>query len=198
MDEHGAPACVTPIDVLATPPGGPRDAGVTIRERRLLGKLVLRGDPHDTGFIDTVQRTTGTAPPTTPNRCVFHGDLAVIWLGPDEWLVVTPPGREEELLDALAAGGVAVTDVSDQSTVIRLSGPRAREVLAQGCALDLHPRSFAAGSAAQSRIGRVRTTLWQVNDQPGYDLLVSCSFAAWLWSWLADAGGEFGVRVEAG
>ncbi|MCY4589043.1 MAG: sarcosine oxidase subunit gamma [Alphaproteobacteria bacterium] len=198
MADQGAPACVTPIDVLATPPGGPRGAGIAIRERRLLGKLVVRGDTRDTDFIDTVQGTVGTAPPTTPNRCVFHDTLAVIWLGPDEWLVVTPPGREEGLLDALAAEGIVVTDVSDQSTVIRLTGPRAREVLAQGCALDLHPRSFRVGSAAQSRIGRIRTTLWQVDDQPGYDLLVSCSFAAWLWAWLTDAGGEFGVRVEAG
>ena len=198
MADEGSPIGVTPIDILATPPGGPCEAGISIRERRLLGKLVLRGNPDDTGFIDAVQHALGTAPPTTANRCVFHDRLAVVWLGPDEWMVVTPPGLEDGLIDALAAGPAVVTDVSDQSTVIRLSGPRARDVLAQGCALDLHPRAFAVGSAAQSRIGRVRTTLWQVDDRPGFDLLVGCSFAAWLWAWLRDAGEAYGVRVEPG
>ena len=196
MAEAEQPVPRTPIETLAHPPGGPWNAGIVICERRLLGKVILRGRQDDEDFLDGTARVLGAALPTVPNRCTFAHDRTAVWLGPDEWLVITPPDEETDLAPALLEVCAAVTVTSDQSTVIRVHGPDARHVLSKGCAIDLHPRVFGTGHAAQSHIARVHATLWQINDDPAYEILVGCSFAPYLWAWLQDAGHEHGVRIE--
>jgi hypothetical protein len=75
---------------------------------------------------------------------VRAGELTALWLGPDEWLVVGPPGGGQDLESRFreAAGDepVSVIDVSAQRTTLLVAGPRARDLLAHGCSLDLHPR----------------------------------------------------------
>ena len=39
--------------------------------------------------------------------------------------------------------------------------------------------------------------LHQVGQAPSYDLYVLCSFADYLWRWLEDAAGEYGLAVLA-
>jgi sarcosine oxidase subunit gamma len=85
-----------------------------------------------------------------------------------------------------------VTDVSAQRTTLELSAPRARDVLAKGCSLDLHPRAFGPGRCAQTDLGRANVVLHQVDEGPTYELLVAGSLAAYLAAWLADAMEEYG------
>lgn len=196
---------VTPLDGIvgtaACPIGGPADAGVVLLERRHRGKLVLRGDSGDRNFLAGAAKALGMAPPIEPNTTEGDTATTIIWTAPNEWLVVTEPGAEAALDAALSRGleGLhhAVTDTSDQSTIIRLSGASARIVMAKGCALDLHPRAFKSGAAAQSHLAQALVTFWQIDETPTYDIVVRASFAAYLWAWLVDAGLEFGVRVEA-
>jgi sarcosine oxidase subunit gamma len=191
----------TPLDGVRGPIGGPADAGVVLAERRHLGKLILRGEPDDQAFLAGAAKGLGAAPPTEPNTVVSTTDATVIWLAPNEWLIVTAPGAEAALEAAL--GGAlaethhAITDVSDNATIIRLAGDAARTVMMKGCSIDLHPRVFAPGKSAQSHLAQALVTFWQVDAVPSYDILVRPSFAAYLWAWLVDAGGEYKVRVEA-
>lgn len=196
---------MSPLDDIigssACPIGGPSDAGVVLAERRHWGKLVLRGDPGERNFLAGATKVLGMAPPTAPNTTGNGQEATVIWTAPNEWLVVTKPGAEGALEAAfsrsLAGIHHAVTDTSDHSTIIGLSGAAARIVMAKGCALDLHPRAFGPGDAAQAHLAQAQVTLWQIDDTPTYEILVRASFAAYLWAWLVDAGLEFGVRVEA-
>ncbi|MDA9975993.1 sarcosine oxidase subunit gamma [Alphaproteobacteria bacterium] len=192
---------VAPLDGVIGPIGGPANAGALLSERRHRGKLVLRGDPDDKNFLAGAAKALGMAPPTAPNTAASSWDLVVIWTAPDEWLVVTEPSAESALEATLAyaLNGThhAVTNTSDHSTIIRLSGADARTIMAKGCALDLHTRAFRPGDAAQSHLARALVTFWQVDEVPTYDILVLSSFAAYLWAWLVDASLEFGVRVEA-
>lgn len=195
---------LTPLDGIIgstdCPIGGPDTAGLVLSERRHRGKLVLRGDPEDKKFLAGATKALGMAPPLAPNTTAGDQTTLAVWTAPNEWLLVTEPGAETALADALsrALTGVyhAVTDTSDQSTIIRLSGNDARAVLAKGCALDLHPRAFAPGAAAQSHCARAMVCLWRVDDGATFDILVRASFAPYLWAWLRDAGLEYGVRVE--
>ena len=192
---------VAPLDGIIGPIGGPANAGAVLSERRHRGKLVLRGDLDDKNFLAGATKALGMAPPIAPNTAASSSGLVVIWTAPDEWLVVTEPGAESALeatlVRALNGTHHAVTDTSDHSTIIRLSGDAARTVMAKGCALDLHIRAFRPGDAAQSHLARALVTFWQVDEAPTYDILVLSSFAAYLWAWLVDASLEFGVRVEA-
>lgn len=133
--------------------------------------------------------------PLTPNRVATTGALRVLWLGPDEWLLVAE-GKAPDLLPRLerAVAGLraAVSDLSSSRAIIELSGAGARDLLAAGCGLDLHPRAFGAGQCAQTLLARVPVILDQLDDAPRYRLLVRRSYARWLVDWLIDAAEGLG------
>jgi sarcosine oxidase subunit gamma len=119
----------------------------------------------------------------------------VLWLGPDEWLIVGPADEEaalqSQLHDALGdhVGRVAIVDVSANRTTLELRGPRARELLEFGCPIDLDPRVFGPGRCAQTLLARANVLIWHVTDVPEgtWRLFVRPSFAAYIAAWLADA-----------
>ena len=84
-------------------------------------------------------------------------------------------------------------DLSSNRVVLELSGPSALAVLEKGCALDLHPRVFAAPAAFPSAIGKVPAIIWKSGEERYY-VLPRASFADHLVSWLIDAMREFAPR----
>jgi sarcosine oxidase subunit gamma len=170
------------------------DAALSMRELPFLGVIDLRLDQRDKGARDAAELALVAALPD-PGRSVVGAAGSVLWLGPDEFLVVTEPERETAvaaaLLGALRGRRAAVIDISDSRTVIALSGFHARDVLAKGCGIDLHPRSFAPGHCAQTFLAKARIALVQIDDAPTYHILVERSLAEYLWLWLADAAAEF-------
>ena len=177
---------------------GPGEAGVLLRECGHRVQLCLRGSPGP-DFDAAVEGVLGLRPPATPGTALQRGGITLLWLGPQEWLAVSPGGDRDALLAALRAAfgtlHAAVVDVSDARAVVSVAGCRAREVLQKGCPLDLHPTRFRAGSVAGSRFARCHLLLHQTDDAPAYDLYVARSFARYLWSWLEDAAAEYGVAV---
>jgi sarcosine oxidase subunit gamma len=65
---------------------------IDLAERRFIGKLIVRGDA--TQIAPILQATSGIALPTVPCTSTVAGDLTALWLGPSEWLLLTPEGRE--------------------------------------------------------------------------------------------------------
>ncbi|MCF3130143.1 sarcosine oxidase subunit gamma [Streptomyces olivochromogenes] len=145
---------------------------------------------------DAVGLALDLALPLEPNTVVRAGGLTALWLGPDEWLLVGRPGIQRDLesriRSAAADEPVSVTDVSAQRTTLLVSGPRARDLLAHGCPLDLHPRVFGPGRCAQTTLGRAQAVLVS-RDEPraGFWVLVRSSFAGYLTDWLLDAATEY-------
>ncbi|MDH3671873.1 MAG: sarcosine oxidase subunit gamma [Gammaproteobacteria bacterium] len=177
----------------------PDGAGVVLCERPFRGQLSLRGNSADHEFVEGVQGVLGVGAPLDPNTVNVAGNITVLWLGPNEWLIVTPDGQETELVerisDALAGQHFAVSDVSDSRAIIGLTGIHARDVLMKGCSLDLHPRAFNAGSCAQSSLARCHVLLHQINEIPTYDIYVHRSFSDYAWRWLEDAAREYGFAI---
>ena len=166
--------------------------GVRLQERAFLGHVNLRCDPQDAVLTAALERVLECSLPRTPNT--FHAASPaskVLWLGPDEWLLITPEGREDAMARALrraaADGFASVIELGSGQTVIELRGERAREVIAKGCPLDLHPRVFGPGRCAQSRLARTLVTIAQADASPTFELIVRRSFADYLWQWLHDA-----------
>ena len=72
-------------------------ATVSIAKRRPAAMWNVRGDPHDEGFFRDVEAAFGVALPRAPNTASGVETARALWLGPDEWLIVSwerPPGRE--------------------------------------------------------------------------------------------------------
>ncbi|MEU8381556.1 sarcosine oxidase subunit gamma family protein [Streptosporangium sp. NPDC048865] len=137
----------------------------------------------------TVATTDGGASPSAASA----SGRQVLWLGPDEWLVVGPPddtGLEAGLRAAAGTGHAAVTDVSAQRTVLLVTGRDARDLLSHGCALDLHPRAFGPGRCARTMLARAQVVL-AAHEDDGFRIFVRSSFADYLAAWLLDAAGEY-------
>jgi len=119
----------------------------------------------------------------------------VTWLRPDEWLVEAPTASRDALLTALSQAvgdgtpdtDGAVVELSASRHVLELSGPRARDLLAAVCTLDLHPRTFPVGHATQTLLARAPVLLQLVDATPTWRLLVRPSFVAYVVDWLTDA-----------
>lgn len=114
------------------------------------------------------------------------GDMIFVGTGPGCWLATrdgATPDFAEELTRRLA-GLASVSDQSSGYSVTRLSGQGARTLLQRGAAIDLHPDSFAAGSAATTVIAHIGVILWQVDDRPTYDIATFRSFAGSFSHWL--------------
>jgi sarcosine oxidase subunit gamma len=158
----------------------------------------VRGDPGNVAFCKAVHGVLGFDLPTTPNTSIGSPSLGALWLGPDEWLLVGDSGIQDSLTSRLkkAVGRLhsSVVNLSDARTVIELSGPRSRELLAKGCSLDLHPRVFQAGACAQTNLARANVILKLLNGNPTWFVYVRISFASYLASWLLDAVAEFCLR----
>lgn len=179
----------------------PGQAGIVACERAFLGHLNLRGDPEDPRFAAAVREIVGVAPPAVPNTVSEAHGNTVYWLGPDEWLLVTPAGRratiDGELRAALTGLRAAVTDISGGQTVVALRGSAVRQLLAKGCPLDLHPRAFGIGQCAQSHLAKAPILIRHLDSQPSFEIVVRRSFADYFWLWLEDAASEYGVAVCA-
>jgi sarcosine oxidase subunit gamma len=168
------------------------EGAVSLAELPFLAQVDLRADPADGALLARLGAVVGVDLPTAPNTATTTdgGERHVLWLGPDEWLVLDRPGTEaslEERLWAALEGPGSVVDVSANRTTIRLAGPAAREILESGCSIDLHPRAFGPGRCAQTLLARAGVVLLAVTSEPDYRLLVRPSFAAYLASWLLDA-----------
>jgi sarcosine oxidase subunit gamma len=149
------------------------------------------------GAVDAeASAALGSALPTAPNTWVPAGTGRAVWLGPDEWLLTSTTEAPEDLEARVRAAvlplGGAATDVSAQRIALRLTGARARDVLAKGCSLDLHPRVFGRGRCAQTTLGRAGVVLLALSETgDDYLVLVRSSFAGYLADWLLDAALEF-------
>jgi sarcosine oxidase, subunit gamma len=181
-----------------------RPRGVRLAERTGLGKIDLRGDPSDRTFMTGIGRVLDLLLPTEPNTSATKGSITALWQGPDQWLLTCPADDVaffiNTLRQALAGSHTALTEVTDGRIALSLAGPSARDLLAKGCPLDLHPRSFKPGQCAQSLLAKASILLQLRADDPEagptFDLYIARSFAPYLWSWLEDAGLEYGVQVE--
>lgn len=132
-------------------------------------------------------------------EAVFAAGHALVWSGPDQWLLVAQERAGfAGTLSSLSAHA-AVADQSQSRAVLRLSGPRVRDVLAKGVMLDLHHSVFPPGRAAATSIAHIGVNLWRREDDAGgavLEIAVPRSMAGSFWSWLAASAGEFGATVE--
>jgi sarcosine oxidase, subunit gamma len=128
-------------------------------ERAFLTQIDVRADPSV---------AEGIGFPIRPNTTSAWSEGDVLWLGPDEWLVVADPGRAPELLDSLGTAfdtlHRSVVDVSANRAVLDLHGPDHFDRLATACPLDLHPRSWGPGRCAQTVFGTAPVLLHERPD----------------------------------
>lgn len=125
---------------------------------------------------------------------VASGRADVICLSPADWLVIAVDPAATPWLPRLESVLVGTTfratDVSQSHVRIEIGGTEVRDLLAKGCALDLHPPLFPAGTATRTRFAGVAVVVRCTGDST-FELILTQSYADFLMAWLADAELEF-------
>ena len=185
----------------AAAPGhfGAAGSGVTLAAATIAAAWNVQGDPARPGFAAAVREAFGVDLPLQPNTLARSGALTALWLGPRSWLLVaggaSPLTDYTARRDALNAAGGALFDLSAGRVAWTVAGPRAADVLAKGCPLDLHLRAFTPGTCAQSLFGRIGVLVARCDDTPAFALLVPRSYARDVWHLLCESAAQYGCDV---
>jgi heterotetrameric sarcosine oxidase gamma subunit len=177
------------------------DGAARLSEKPFTGKLILRGDHAE--ISPPLANGPGISLPSEPCSSARSGDVAALWLGPSEWMLLTPENDEKALASTI--GSVLrpihhqTVEVSDYYTIIGIGGEHSRSMLAKLTTLDLHPRAFAAGAVKGSIFARVPAILRAAGgtaESPAFEVIIRWSHADYLWCLLALAGREFGLPEQ--
>lgn len=144
----------------------------TITRADARGMITLRGDLASAAMKKAVKAATGQAVPK-PGKIAGDGARGVLWMSPDELLVMVPYAEVAQTLAAmdktLTGQHYLAADVSDARAVFTVAGDHAREVLARLCPVDLHADSFAIGDARRTRFAQVAAAFWA--HEAGFDVV---------------------------
>ncbi len=161
---------------------------VTVRDCGLQGMITLRGDLGASKVKAVCKAIAGHSIPES-GRIAFNGDKGLVWMSPDEVLVLVPyldvAGTLMEIDKALKGLHYLAVDVSDARAVIAVEGPFAAEVIAKLAPVDLHPDSFAVGQFRRSRLGQTAAAFWR--SDTGFLVVCFRSLAGYMFDQLAVA-----------
>lgn len=116
-------------------------------------------------------------------RATVSGERALLWLGPDEFLLLAHEGAESRRWPE-------TVDVSHRDVGIGITGPRAQWVINAFCALDLHHSAFPVGMCTRTVFGKAEVLLWRTAADT-FRIEVARSFAPYVWACLDEARQEF-------
>ncbi len=103
-------------------------------------------------------------------RARTQGPRAVLWLGPDEYLLIAPAAEPATMIGAqltAALGGIshALVDVSHRQTAVEIHGPHAQALLAGGCPLDVDPAEFPVDACTRTVFAKAEIVLWRTGAE---------------------------------
>ena len=178
--------------------GGARFEGlVRIAEMPARGMITLKGDLSAAKLKTAAKNLAGVDFPG-PRGAVVDGDRGLLWMAPDEIMVLLPRTEAAEgvaaLSKALAGTHHLAADVSDARSLFRLNGAAVREVLAKLTPADLHADAFGPGELRRTRLAQVAAAFW-MPDAETVDLIAFRSVAAYVFDLLSNAA-DPAARVD--
>jgi sarcosine oxidase subunit gamma len=128
-----------------------------------------------------------------PCRASHARGRALLWLGPDEYLLLAADAEAAELPQKLAIAlrehPHALVDVSHRQTTLEVSGPRAPATLNSGCPLDLDESVFPIDTCTRTVFAKAEIVLWRTAPDT-FQLEVWRSFTDYVARFLAEVARE--------
>ena len=114
-------------------------------------------------------KSLGLSLPTKPGQISSATGKTILWLGPDEWLVIDLDGSDK-YLENLPDGekGCAVTDVSHRSTAFSITGNGAVSVLNAANPRDLSLSAFPINTGSRTIFGKAEVVLMRRGETDFY------------------------------
>ena len=115
--------------------------GIEFEELPHVPKINLRGQSDNKDFMESAEKILGTLLPTEPNISRVAVNVKVIWLSPNEWLVEINNENKfkkifSKLQSTLNPQNTAVTDLTENRTIIKVSGNNLYALLAKFLFID--------------------------------------------------------------
>ncbi len=163
---------------------------IKIEELPFINKINLRIDNKNNNQITACGKILGTILPFKPNTYIKNQMAKSIWLGPNEWLIIHDKKElYEKLKNEIGDTEASVTDVSENRTVIQLSGKKAFTLLSKFLVLDLEKNLSNQISCAQTLFVKVPILIIRKHEDkkiPEIDIFANRSHSTYIYSLLVD------------
>jgi sarcosine oxidase subunit gamma len=171
---------LAPLAGFVPPPG----AAVVLTALPPATRHILRARPAALAAAGTA---FGVPLPTLACRAATGGARAALWLGPDEWLLISPDAPD---FAALAGLPHALVEVSHRQAALSVGGPHAAAALNTGCPLDLDETAFPVGMCTRTVLAKTQIVLWRTAPET-FHVEAWRSFLPYVCAYLAEASREF-------
>lgn len=174
-------------EALPAPRGGP-----VLSLAAPMARFIFRGQSREATICGG---TFGPALARDACRASDEGGRAALWLGPDEWLLLTHESEggmaREAMESALKGLPHSLTDVSHRQTGIEIRGARAAALLNSHCMLDLDEAAFPTGMCTRTLFAKAEIVLWR-RAADHFHIEVWRSFAPYMAGLLGEAALDIG------
>ena len=174
--------------------------GVTIEELSLSGKINIRGKSSDKEFMKNIGSALNLVLPIEPNVRIFNNNISIMWLGPNEWLVITPENEKDGIISLLKSNlnpqKTAITDVSFNRTILRLEGEKVFTLLSKFLVANLEKILKTNFSVAQTIFIKIPVLFVRNNtdEEPtSLDLHLNRSHTKYVYELLVDGSKNLSI-----
>ena len=116
--------------------------GIEFEELKHVPKINLRGQSDNKDFMTSVGNILDTSLPIKPNISNVTVNAKIIWMGPNEWLIeINNKNKFKDIFSKLQSTlnpqNTAITDLTENRTIIKVSGHNLYTLLAKFLFIDL-------------------------------------------------------------
>jgi len=175
----------------------PSDGGIVFHEAAFSGHLNLRGNAQDAEFLSGVEQVLGVALPVSPCSSAKSETAQIMWLAPDEWLIVVDSGNEydiEQKLRANLTGHFAISDISGAQTIVELSGSNIHDLMKKSTGYDFYLEHFPIGKVVGTTFAKAGAHILRVSEDK-FQLIIRRSFSDYVWLWIQQGSQEYGLNI---
>jgi sarcosine oxidase subunit gamma len=168
--------------------------GIEFEELSHIPKINLRGQSDNKDFMSSSGTILDILLPTEPNISNVTVNAKVIWLGPNEWLVeINNENKFKEIFSKLQSTlnpqNTAVTDLTENRTIIKVSGHNLYTLLAKFMVIDLDTVLQKETAVAQTLFIKVPILIvrnHKYSEKPSIDIHTNRSHAQYIYKILVD------------
>ena len=168
--------------------------GFDFKELSNISKINIRGNYTNNDFKNNIEKILEIHLPTEPNTSNTNDKLKIIWLSPDEWLIEVYKIKEFDkilsgLKHSLNSQNSGITDVTENRTILKLSGEHLYKLLSKFMIIDLDIALKKESSVAQTIFIKVPVLITRnnlKNDEKSINLHTNRSHAQYIIDLLID------------
>ena len=121
-------------------------------------------------------------------------EIRILWMGPNNWLVISDKNIKNELDNNFSINDFAVTDISHSRSIIELEGSNAKEVIKKGSPFNIE--NLAENNCCNTIFNGITITIDNIEQNKNKIRIISLrSFGESLYHSITDACLEFGYKA---